>query len=308
MKNKKFIISIDGGGTKTVGALANFEGKILKRMEIGSSNPNKIGFEKAISSLKNLIFALSKGKLNKVKVAYLGLAGGLERDSEKREKIRKILQKSFPFKILVAGDQRIAFLAESSKKDGVLVIAGTGSISMGWNKEKEIISGGWDWLLGDQGSAFWIGKMALEKILKETDKREKVKTKLKNLILKKFKVEKEKDFYQKFYKEDFVEKVASISQLVDFCAKKGDKFSKEILGEASKELAKMAKSVIFQLKFQKREFPLVLVGGVFKSKIVFSNFKKEIKKFAPKAKIILSKREPVFGAIKLALEYACFRN
>jgi N-acetylglucosamine kinase-like BadF-type ATPase len=45
-KENQFVIGIDGGGTKTIGVLADFKGKILKKIEIGSTNPNKIGFER----------------------------------------------------------------------------------------------------------------------------------------------------------------------------------------------------------------------------------------------------------------------
>lgn len=303
----KFLIAIDGGGTKTTGVLINLDGKILKKIKLGASNPNKIGFEKSISLLKKLILKLSEKR--KIELALLGLAGGLERDFQKRKKIEKALKKHFQFPIIVEGDQKIGFLAGTDEKEGVLVIAGTGSISMGWRKGKEVISGGWDWLLGDQGSAFWIGKKVLEKLLSILDGREKKKTILKEIIFKKFKIKAEKDFYQKFYENNFVEKIASISKLVDVCAEKGDRVSIEILKEAAKELSKMVISVIKKLKFEKEKFPLVLVGSVFKSRILFSEFQKEIKKVAKNVKFIFPKKEPVFGAIKLAIEkYACFRN
>lgn len=306
-KNDEFLIALDGGGTKTDGVLINNKGKILKRIKSGPSNPNKVGTKESIFVLKKIISHLADRK--KIKLVFLGLAGGLERDVEKRRQIEKELKKYFRFPIIVEGDQKIGFLAGTDKKEGVLVIAGTGAISMGWRNKKETISGGWDWLLGDQGSAFWIGKKALEKVIKILDGREKENTILKDLILKNFKIKKEKDFYQKFYEKDFLEKIASISKLVDFYAKKGDKISIEILRESGKELSKMAISVIKKLKFEKKRFPLVLVGGVFKSKIVLLEFQKEIKKVAKNVEFIFPKKEPVFGAIKLALEkYAHFRN
>jgi N-acetylglucosamine kinase-like BadF-type ATPase len=52
---KEFVIGIDGGGTKTTAALASIKGKILKEIEIDSTNPNKIGFKRAILNLRKLI-------------------------------------------------------------------------------------------------------------------------------------------------------------------------------------------------------------------------------------------------------------
>jgi N-acetylglucosamine kinase-like BadF-type ATPase len=296
---KEFVIGIDGGGTKTIAALADLKGKILKEIEIGSTNPNKIGFERAILNLRKLILKISKNK--KVKVAYLGLAGGLERDKEKRERIRKELQKFFKFPIFVDGDQKIAFSAGTNEKDGIVVIAGTGAIAMGWKGKKVAISGGWDWLIGDQGSGFWVGKKVLEEIGKALDGRRK-DFELRKFIFKKLRIKKEIDLYKNFYCEDFVTRVASISKFVDEFSKKEDRFSKEILIEAAKEVSKMAISVIKKLNLEKEKFLVVFTGGMFKSKIFREEIEKEIKKFAPKANFILLNKEPVIGAVKLAIE------
>lgn len=301
-KAKKYLIGIDGGGTKTIATLTDLNGKILKKIQTGSTNPNKIGLEKAIFNLRELLSRVSKDfPQEKIALAYLGLAGGLERDREKRAQIKKILEKEFSFPILVEGDQKIAFRSGTDEKEGIVIIGGTGSIVMGWRGKKEAISGGWDWLLGDQGSAFWVGKKALEEAIKSFDGRVKKSSKLESLIFKKWKIKTGKDLYQRFYDANFVEKVASVSKIVDLAANQGDKVAKGILKEAGKELAQMAIAVIEKLKF-KKEFPIVLIGGMFKSKIVFAEVKKEIKKFVPKVQFIRPKKEPVVGAIKLALE------
>jgi N-acetylglucosamine kinase-like BadF-type ATPase len=296
---KGFVIGIDGGGTKTIAALADFKRKICKEIEIGPTNPNKIGFERTIFDLKKLISNISKNK--KIKIAYLGLAGGLERDKEKRERIRKELQRFFKFPIFVDGDQKIAFRAGTDEKNGIVVIAGTGAIAMGWKGKKVAISGGWDWLIGDQGSGFWVGKKVLEEIGKALDGRRK-DFKLKKFIFKKLNIKREIDLYKNFYCADFVTGVALISRLVDKFSKRGDGFSKQILIEAANEVSKMAISVIKKLRFEKEKFPVVFTGGMFKSKIFRERVKNQIKKVAKNAKIILLRKKPVIGAIKLAIE------
>jgi N-acetylglucosamine kinase-like BadF-type ATPase len=176
---------------------------------------------------------------------------------------------------------------------------------MGWKGKKEAISGGWDWLIGDQGSGFWVGKRVLEEIGKALDGRRK-DFELRKFIFKKLKIKREIDLYNNFYCEDFVEKVALISKLVDRFSKRGDKLSKEILIEAAKEVSKMAISVIKKLNFENEKFPIVLVGGMFKSKIFREKVEGEIKKTARKAKFILLRKKPVIGAIKLAKEKVIF--
>lgn len=185
---KEYVIGVDGGGTKTVGILADINEKILKRIEIGPTNPNKVGFEKAFLDLKNLLSKITSGfSETKIKLAYLGI-GGVKRDIEKKQKLQKFLNKEFSFPIKIEGDQKIAFRSGTDKKEGIVIIAGTGSICIGWYGRKEVSCGGMDWLLGDQGSAFWVGKKTLEEIIKSIDGRRKPLPKLTRLLLKQYRI------------------------------------------------------------------------------------------------------------------------
>lgn len=300
-KREEYVIGVDGGGTKTLGILVTTKGKIVKKIFLGSTNPNKIGLKPCLSELKKLLSRLSQSKKEKIKFAYLGLAGGLERNQELAKRIEKILQKNFSFKIIVEGDQKIAFCSGTSEKNGVVIIAGTGAIAMGWKEEREAVAGGWDWLIGDQGSAFWVGKRYLEELIKFLDgrKREKIRTKD---IFKKLKIKKEKEIYEKFYQKDFVKKIASFSKIVDQEAKKGNTSTKKILIDASKEIFQMTRAVIKKLHFQKEKFPLVAVGGMFKSKILRENFEKKVKKEYPLAKIIFIRQKSDRGIVRMVME------
>jgi N-acetylglucosamine kinase-like BadF-type ATPase len=52
---------------------------------------------------------------------------------------------------------------------GVVVIAGTGSMASGWNGESSARAGGHGFLLGDEGSAYWIGRAAVRAALRWED-------------------------------------------------------------------------------------------------------------------------------------------
>ena len=52
---------------------------------------------------------------------------------------------------------------------GVVVIAGTGSGALGWNGMTSIKVGGHGFLLGDEGSAYWIGRAAVRSALRWDD-------------------------------------------------------------------------------------------------------------------------------------------
>ena len=52
---------------------------------------------------------------------------------------------------------------------GVVVIAGTGSMASGWNGHSSARAGGHGFLLGDEGSAYWIGRAAVRAALRFQD-------------------------------------------------------------------------------------------------------------------------------------------
>lgn len=302
-KEKHYIIGIDGGGTKTVAAIADLKGKILKTAKTGSSSPVNVGVKIAtVNIAKAIKKVLRKGEILST---FIGLAAIQEEPRFKKEIKKELLKYKeissiFKGKLEIGSDQIVAYRAGSDKKDGVLIIAGTGCVAHGWNKGKELTAGGWHWL-ADEGSAFWTGQKAFQAVMKDLDKRGS-KTLITDLAFKKLKAKNTQEFLKKVYSENFIKNISFFSIFTDNANKKGDEIAKEILKEAGKELALSAKTVIKVLGMQKRRFPLVLVGGMFKSEIILNTVKKEIKKVAPKVKFVHLKKEPVIGAVKLAKE------
>lgn len=302
MKKNQYIIGIDGGGTKTTVALADLKGKIFKIAKGGPSSPVNVGVKTAS---KNIAEGIKK-ILRKEEVisTFIGLAAIQEEPRYKKEILNELkkykeISQIFKGKIEIGSDQIVAFRSETDKKDGVLIIAGTGCVAHGWRGHREFTASGWHWL-ADEGSAFWVGQRAFQAVLKNLDERGK-KTLLKELAFKELKVKNTEQLLNKVYSEP-LKTIPIFSILTDNASKKGDKIAIEILESAGKELALAAKTVLKKLKMEKEEFPLVLVGGMFKSKMILEIVKKEIKKVAPKANFILPRKEPVIGAIKLANE------
>lgn len=303
MKLKNYVIGIDGGGTKTTTALANLGGKILKTVKTGPSSPRNVGPKIAAKNLaKGIKQVLRKGKISST---FIGLAA-IEEEPSLGQEIKKELLKQkgisqiFKGKFQIESDQITAFYSGTDKKDGIVLITGTGCVAHGWRKQKEAKVSGWG-IMADEGSAFWVGQKAFQAVLKDLDKRGQ-KTLITNLILKEIKIKSTQELLKKVYSENLINIIPYFSILCDEASIKGDKIAKQIMKDAAKELILSAKTVIYALGFKKEEFPLVLVGGMFKSKIILCMVEQEIKKIAPKAEIIKPKTEPVSGAIKLALK------
>lgn len=67
----------------------------------------------------------------------------------------------------VVSDSEVAFASATSAPDGTALIAGTGSISVGIRAHRKIrIAGGFGWLLGDEGSGFWLGREVFKAALR----------------------------------------------------------------------------------------------------------------------------------------------
>ena len=47
----KYIIGVDGGGTKTAAALADINGNVIKTVYGAGCNPNDIGFENSMNNI-----------------------------------------------------------------------------------------------------------------------------------------------------------------------------------------------------------------------------------------------------------------
>ncbi len=306
MKEKNYyVIGLDGGGSKIVAALADLRGKIIKKTRTGSASPRNVGFEKAVFNIATAIErVLPKNK--KIISTFLGLPCLEEEFKNKKEKIKKALfryKKSFPIfkeKLIIGSDQLVGFRSGTNSKEGIVVIAGSGSVVHGWSKEKEVKISGWGYLT-EEGAAYWTGKEAILAVFRDLDEIGE-KTLITQLAFKKFKTAKKEKLIEKIYSKNQREIILSFSVLTDEAAKRGDKVAQRILKEGGRKLVKATRIAIKKLNFQNKEFPLILIGGMFKSKIFLETVKKEIKKFAPQVKIIKPKKEPVVGAIRLAIE------
>ena len=306
MKNEKqYVIGVDGGGSKTKAVLADLKGKILARAKTGSAHPRNIGVKKAV---ENVALAIEKilPKEGKILFTFLGLPAMEEEFKFKKEIIKeeflkhKKLSLIFKGKLIIGSDQLSGFKSGTDEKDGVMLNAGSGSVVHGWRGKEEARIDSWGYL-SEMGSAFWVGQNGLQKVCKDLDGRGG-KTLITKLIFQKLKIKNKEKLIEKIYSNNTQEIIRSFSILVDKAGRKGDKIARDILTEAGRELALSANTAIKRLNFQNKKFPLVLIGSMFKSKIILDKVKKEIKKFAPKAKFIRPKIEPVMGAVKLAIK------
>jgi len=299
--SKKYVIGVDGGGTKTITALADLSADIFKMVKTGASSPRNVGIQKTAENTAKGINKVLKKNLDIVSV-FIGLPAVEEEYKPKIKKIEKEILKSVSkdLKIKVVSDQLVAFRSGTEEKTGVIAIAGTGSVVHGWRGGREAKASGWGWLT-DEGSAVWVGRQVLQKVFKDIDDREP-KTELTRRVLKELKISTPEKLAQKIYKKDFLGTISSLSVIADKTAEQGDKIARKILRRAGEELALSANTVVRKLDLKRKKFPLILVGSMFNSSIFRKVFELYVKETCSKADLIYPKDPPVLGAVKLAIE------
>ncbi len=304
----KYVIGVDGGGTKTIALISDFQGRLLSVGFSGPSNYHIVGIENAKKAIAKAISnAISKAKIRneQAHVACYGLAG-LDSPKDIRTMKPHLESLNFSKKTIVVHDSHIALMGATAGSPGVIVIAGTGSVAAGIDEKGNYVrSGGWGPVIGDEGSAFYIAREGIVAALKYYDGRG-APTKLLEAILEELNLEAPEDIIGFIYTPvvDF-SKIAKLAPLVAKIASEGDTVAQDILRSAGKELAKIAIAVIKRLGFEERSFPLAIIGGAFKAgEHLIKSFKSEVLKTAPNAVILRPRFPPVVGAIFIALKEA----
>ncbi|MHB1376184.1 MAG: N-acetylglucosamine kinase [Candidatus Humimicrobiaceae bacterium] len=308
-----YILGVDGGGTKTVVRITDYNGNIASEIITGAGNYKSVGISAAESNItEGILKAVMQIKKEPDEVFFASSCFGLsgfdsEQDGEifkniiYNKKIKKLLH---PHKIIICNDSRIGLAAGTDNKNAIMIICGTGSNCFGINEEgREAKANGWDFILGDEGSAYEIGIKALRSIMRAFDKRGK-KTLLTHSILKDLNLENIQDLIDWCYNIPFSsERFAALTKTVCSSAELGDKISIKLLKDEAKEALISISVVAKKLKLANRQFDIVYVGSVFRCEKYFKQvLTDKLKEKFPKINFVPLKDIPVSGAIKMAIK------
>lgn len=165
----KYLLGIDGGGTKTEFLLTDLDGIPLERLVLGATNPVDIGIENTKKVLHNGITQVCRNvDLREVSV-YAGLAGGITGNNQAT--IGEFLR-NLSFGAVASGsDVDTALQVCLRGGDGISLIMGTGIVAFAMEKGQRHRIAGWGYLLDKGGSGFNIGADALDSALRHVDGR-----------------------------------------------------------------------------------------------------------------------------------------
>ena len=301
-----YYLGVDGGGTSTTAAIADANGKIVGTGIAGPSLYKVVGLKGAMENIRKAVLAAEKKariKFPSYTYAVFGLSGvdSLQDRKMLSEKIYKHFKKKIGDRFRVVNDVVIALAAGTDSPYGAAVIAGTGSNAYAVGPKGEAYAGGLGSLLSDEGSAYAIGSETLRSAVKSFDGRGE-HTALEPLICRQLGVKNMREAVDVVYSSSFNKtSLAALAPLCVRAARRGDNAARSIVAHATLELGSMACAVIRKTGLTARAFDLILWGGVFQAgDILLLPFKKAVHHTAPKANIVLLKKSPYMGALKLA--------
>jgi N-acetylglucosamine kinase-like BadF-type ATPase len=197
-------------------------------------------------------------------------------------------------------------VAGAGASPGVVVISGTGSIAYGVSgRGMAARAGGWGPTLGDEGSGYWIGRRALEAVVRDVDGRGS-RTALTERVLEYFSLPRPELLVSEIYHQPHGRRaIASLGPIVDRARMDGDLVASEIMIDAADELARAAASVITRLEMRGEEFPILLAGGMLRrSDWLAAEVDRRMAEVAPRSEVLPLTHEPVIGAVRLAVAAA----
>ncbi len=301
-----FIIGMDGGGTKTEAILVHLNGTVTGTRTGGSTNIQAVGGEK----LKKEVLALADELIQDAKIhvqdvlyMVLGLAGA-GRASD--QQAIKALFSGTPFadKLTVESDAVIALTGAFGLGPGIILIAGTGAICYGMNADRQFArSGGWGYLLGDEGGGYYMGREAIIAALKDLDGRGE-RTSIRGRLEKMYSLKCIDEIIPMIYQNKIDRMtVAGLAPLVFEEEKEGDSVSAVIIKKASVELVRMAVSVAEKLNLERENIRIALIGSIFKlQESLIGHLKDELGQRELRVKLTEPENTPAAGAAILALE------
>jgi len=304
-----YFLGVDGGQSHTTALVADSAGRILGRGGAGPSNHTREpgGRERLANAVNQSVGeALQTAGLLKDKSvrdfkfasAHLAMTGEPE---DKVEIVHELLRADY---LIVGHDAPGALAGALAGGEGVIVLAGTGSVACGWTREGKFARvGGHGYIFGDKGSAFAIAREAVAMALAQEDLEDE--SSLKKPLLAHFKRPSLKEIAEGFYAGKLSrDRLASFAAKVGQLAEQGDVSSRYLIEKAAGDLFILATETIYKLEWKRTPVKISYGGGVFKSRRLLARFTAEISVELPQAEVIAPRFGPDIGALLLAYRQA----
>lgn len=203
-----------------------------------------------------------------------------------------------PQHIWVDHDAATNLAGATAGAPGVMVISGSGSIAYGINaRGEEGRAGGLGYLMGDEGSAWWIGINALQAAAAAADGRGPA-TEILPFVLDHYDIPTIRHMHGILYADTFRRPMVSGITIDIVRLASTDEVAHEIVTEAGRRLGRMVLAAVRQIHAPGEAVDVYPTGGVFRAgEIVVAPFRETILASWPEAQLREPQFEPVYGAL-----------
>ena len=291
----QYYLGIDGGGTKTAFALVDACGNEIAALTLGASNPNDIGLDATCTLLGDGIDQVTKGCDRAQISLFAGIAGAATGDNAAR--LTAYLCTLGFAKATCQSDLALSLAVCLGDDDGIAVIMGTGSVSMGRKNGELFRAGGYGYLFGDAGSGFALGQGAILAALQAEDG-SGAPTILHDMVAAQCKKDRVLDALSDFYRGGKTE-IARYAPLVFKAYAQGDAIASEILIRNVRAIADNVRALGSRMGMD--EIRIGLCGGLTaESDVILPLLQDALAGDGRTYALSAAKADPIQGALYLA--------
>jgi N-acetylglucosamine kinase-like BadF-type ATPase len=262
-------LGVDGGGTKTDFLLIDESGRVLAARRAGSAYYLEVGVEALRAMLEEGIRAtLMEASVRPADLTFacIGLPAHGE-DSALLPRLDAIAAAVLPMeRYRCVNDMVCGWAGALAGRDGINIVAGTGSIAYGEFDSRRARAGGWGELFSDEGSAYWIAREGLTLFSRMSDGRAG-RGPLADLMRQHFGLRADLDVCAAVYGPPPMTRseIAALAPIVARAVQAGDIQARRLYERAAEELAAIVHAVRDQLAVPPQvPLPVSYSGGMFR--------------------------------------------
>jgi N-acetylglucosamine kinase-like BadF-type ATPase len=286
------LLGLDIGGTRSRARIC-VDGQVVAEAEAASASLTAAGADRAAAALADLLSQLPLDPDQPFDAACAGSAGSSVPGA--REFLHDRLAPLTRSGTVVIVNDAMLVLPAAGLDTGVGVICGTGSIAVGKWRERQARAGGFGYLLGDEGSGYWIARAAVRALLDRRDRGVPLGD-LGDRLLAAAGADSIDALQRLFYDQPHPRRWARYAPLVLDSA---DPAAALITAEAAQALAALAALAARRLEAP-GDLPVVLAGGLMGHTGLRTAVSKAIGEALPGSEVRALTEPPVAGAVRLA--------
>lgn len=213
--------------------------------------------------------------------------------------LRALLAGTAVARTMLTHDSTTAFLGALGDARGAVVAAGTGVVTLAVGASRMARVDGWGYLIGDAGSGYWIGREALDAVMRDYDGRGPA-TGLRAEAEKRW-LDLSEAYIHLQSDDDRVAVIASLAEAVAGLAESGDAVAQDITRRAAAELAHSVITALHRVDRTPDDTLLVCtLGGVFHSGALRAAFGEHIARAELDIALVAPAGQGLDGAAALA--------